>query len=129
MMMFQYYNEKESTYLILYMSSRLRLAYTTLLKLFPYFRFPSRNIFLIFFKGTVSGFFLTKMTMYDSPAAVVHLNFRAGSTFSFPVCTVPCSMDRSSRWNKVDAVRLYASYGLNLLLLKGKICVDSQWLS
>ena len=66
MMMFQYYNEKKSTYLILYMSSRLRLAYTTLLKLFPYFRFPLRNIFLIFlffFKGTVTGFFLTKMTM------------------------------------------------------------------
>ena len=26
-------------------------------------------------------------------AAVVHLNFRAGSTFLIPVCTVPSSMD------------------------------------
>ena len=47
--------------------------------------------------------------------AVVHLNFRAGSTFPFPVCTVPSSIDRTSLCNKVDAVRLYASYRLNLL--------------
>ena len=26
---------------------------------------------------------------FESRAAVVHLNFRAGSTFPFPVCTVP----------------------------------------
>ena len=45
-----------------------------------------------------------------SRAAVVHLNFRAGSTFPVPVSTVPSSMDRTSRCNKVDAVRLYASY-------------------
>jgi len=57
-------------------------------------------------------------------AAVVHLNFRAGSTFPVPVCTVLSSMDRTSRWNKVDAVRLNASYRLNLLLLKGQICVS-----
>ena len=56
-------------------------------------------------------------------AAVVHLNFRGGSTFLVPVCTVPGSMDRTSRCNKVDAVRLYASYRLNLLLLKGQRCV------
>ena len=56
-------------------------------------------------------------------AAVVHLNFRAGSTFPVPVCTVPSSMDRTSRCNKVDALRLYASYRLNLLLLKGQRCV------
>ena len=31
-------------------------------------------------------------------AAVVHLNFRAGSTFPFPVCTVLSSMDMTSRW-------------------------------
>ena len=48
-------------------------------------------------------------------AAVVHLNFRVGSTFPVPVCTVPSSMERASRGNKVDAVRLYASYRLNLL--------------
>ena len=56
-------------------------------------------------------------------AAVVHLNFRAGSTFPVPVCTVPSSMDWTSRCNKDDAVRLYASYMLNVLLLKGQRCV------
>ena len=61
-------------------------------------------------------------------AAVVHLNFRAGSTFPVPVFTVH-RMDIGlikqtiSRCNKVDAVRLYASYKLNLLLLKGQRCV------
>ena len=56
-------------------------------------------------------------------AAVVHLNFRAGSTLPFPVCTVPRSTVRTSWCNKVDAVRLYASYRLNLLLLKRQRCV------
>ena len=51
-------------------------------------------------------------------AAVVHLNFRTGWTFPVPVCTVSSSKDRTSRWNKVDAVRLYALYRLNLLFLK-----------
>ena len=55
-----------------------------------------------------------------SRAAVIHLNFRAGSTFPVPVCTVPSSMDRTSRCNRADAVRFYASYRLNLLLLKGQ---------
>ena len=50
----------------------------------------------------------------EARAAVVHLNFRAGSTFPILVCTLPTSMDRSSRCNKVDAVRL--SYMLNLHL-------------
>ena len=63
------------------------------------------NIILI--NGYLSG--------YITRAAVVHLNFRAGSTFPVPVCTVPSSMDRTSWCNKVDAVRLYASYRLNLL--------------
>ena len=54
-----------------------------------------------------------------------NLNFRAGSTFPFQVCTVRSSMDRTSRCNKVDAVRLYASYMFNLLLLKGQICVSN----
>ena len=56
-------------------------------------------------------------------AAVVHLNFRAGSTFPVPVCTVPSCMDMNGRCSKVDGVRLYASYMLNLLLLKGQRCV------
>jgi len=58
---------------------------------------------------------------------VVHLNFRAGSTFPVTVCTVPSSMDRTSRCNKVDAVKLYASYWLNLLFPKGQICVEGGW--
>ena len=52
-----------------------------------------------------------------------HLNFRDGSTFPVPVCIVPSSMDRTSRCYKVDADRFYASNRLNLLLLKGQICV------
>jgi len=58
-------------------------------------------------------------------AAVVHLNFRAGSTFLVPVCTVSPghwvnkkTLNRTSRRNKVDAVRL------NLLLLEGQGCVE-----
>ena len=69
--------------------------------------------------------------MLISQAAIVHLNFRAGSTFPVPVCTVPHehiglikkTINRTSRCHKVDAVRLYASYMLNLLLLNGKRCV------
>ena len=62
-----------------------------------------------------------------SRTAVVHLNFRAGSTFPVPVCTVYCSMDRTSRCKKVDAVRLYASYRLNLLLLKILLKIRTVW--
>ena len=58
---------------------------------------------------------------HRSPAAVVHLNFWAGSTFSVPVCTVPGSID------KVDAVRRYALNRLNLLLLKGQRSVWMYW--
>ena len=47
--------------------------------------------------------------MFEAREAVVHLNFRAGSIFPVPVCTVPSSMDRTSRYNKVSAVRLFAS--------------------
>ena len=43
--------------------------------------------------------------------------------FPVPVCTVPSSIDRTSRCNKVDAFRHYASYRLNLLLPKGQICM------
>ena len=63
----------------------------------------------------------------STQAAVVHLNFRAGSTFPVPVCTVTSSMDRTSRCNKMDAVRLYASYRMHLLLLKGQRCVSIQF--
>ena len=52
-------------------------------------------------------------------AGIVHLNFSAGSTFPVPVFTVPSSMGRTSRCNKVDAVRLYASY--KEILVKVKI--------
>ena len=62
-------------------------------------------------------------SILGSREAVANLNFRDGLTFPVPVCTVPSSMDRTNRCNKVDAVRLYASYRLNLLLLKGQICV------
>ena len=66
---------------------------------------------------------LQRLAQLVSRAAVVHLKFLAGSTIPVPVCTVPSSMDRTSRCNKVDTVRLYASYRLNLLLLKGKRCI------
>ena len=60
-------------------------------------------------------------------AVVVHFNFRAGSTFPVPICTVPHGhwvnqADNQQDW-PVDAVRLYASNWLNLLLLKGQRCV------
>jgi len=64
-----------------------------------------------------------------SQAAVVHLNFRVRLTFPVPVCTVPNSRDRTIRCNKVDRVRLYASYRLNLLLIKGQRCVTFEWRS
>ena len=74
------------------------------------------------YKQTSKDYKQTCKNNEDIPrAAVVHLNFRSGSTFPVPVCTVPNSI--ASRCNKVDAVRLYASYRLNLLLPKGQICV------
>ena len=52
-----------------------------------------------------------------SRAAVVHLNFRAGSTFPVLVYTVPPdiglieqTLNRTSRCNKVDAVRLKVEF-------------------
>ena len=69
---------------------------------------------------------LVKYNMYISRAAVVHLNFRAGSTFPVPVCTVSPGLSVNKQTlnmtSKVDVVRLYASYGFNLLLLKGQRC-------
>ena len=92
-----------------------------------------RNSLTLFTMESVSTFlyFLCQLcTLYRDcrRAAVVHLNFRAGSTFPIPVCTVPSSMDRTSRYNKVDAVRLYASNRLNLILLEGQGCVASLYL-
>ena len=51
-------------------------------------------------------------------AAVVHLNFRSGSTFPVPVCNV----SPGHRVNQADgATRLTRSdFRLNLLLLKGQ---------
>ena len=74
------------------------------------------------------GFSLCDWSSCSCPslrAAVEHLNFLAESTFPVPVCTLPSYIDRTGRCNKVDKVRLYASYRLNLLLLKGKRCVLS----
>ena len=70
--------------------------------------------------------YISTKHVYEPRTAVVHLIFRAGSTFPFPVWTVPSSMDRTSQCNKVDAVRLYASYRLTLLLLKGQRCVKQN---
>ena len=89
-----------------------------------------RKIFIFRFKNllefNVLDFSLVLFTSNCTPQkwhGQPHLNFRAGSTFPVPVCTVPSSMDRTSRCNKVDAVRFCASYRLNLLLPKGLICV------
>ena len=58
--------------------------------------------------------------------------FLSWSTFPVPVCTVlyltdiwliKQTINRTSRCNMVDAVRLYASFMVNLLLLKGQKCV------
>ena len=72
----------------------------------------------------------TRYALFSRPA-VVHFNFRAGSTFPVLVCTVPHvhwvnkadNQQDYSQCNKVDAVRLNASYRLNLLLLKGQRCM------
>ena len=68
-----------------------------------------------------------------SRTAVVHFNLRAGSTFPVPVCTVSPGLwvnKADTQYglagaNKfdLDAVKLYASYRLNLLLPKGQRCV------
>ena len=62
----------------------------------------------------------TLLNFLRTRAAGVHLNFRAGSTFPVPVCTLPpgrgqnswsSSVYKTSWCNKVDAVRLYTSIG------------------
>ena len=55
-------------------------------------------------KSQISGILTEPLNQRG--AAVVHLNFRAGSTFLVPVCTVSPGywVNRTSRWNKVDVV-------------------------
>ena len=97
---------------------------TNVNKLRPSFVYIFPIKYNLFLNKAWSQFFLYFLHRRDtSRAAIVHLNFRAGSTFLVPVCTVPSSVNRTNRCNKVDAVRLYASYRLNLLLLKWQICV------
>ena len=64
--------------------------------------------------NTIKGQLKLRRSTFEFPSRV---------TFPVPVCTVPSSMDRTSRCNKVNAVRLNALYRFNLLLLKGQICV------
>ena len=66
----------------------------------------------------------------NTRAAIVRFNFRAGSNFPVPVCTVLHGNWVKKADNQQDypvqqdcAVRLYASYRLNLLLLKRQRCV------
>ena len=73
------------------------------------------NLFHYIFRGFSLFIFITgSRRTFEFPSRV---NFSGPSLY----CT--SSMDMSSRSNKVDAVRLYASYRLNLLLLKGQRCV------
>ena len=61
-------------------------------------------------------------------------NTGSRSTFEFPSRvnlsgpSLYCSTDRTSRCNKVDVVRLYASYRLNLLSLKGQSYVREEFI-
>ena len=56
-------------------------------------------------------------------AAVVHLNFRSGSTFPVPFCTVPHGNWVNNQQDQPVQQMLTRSYMLNLLLLKGQRCV------
>ena len=60
----------------------------------------------------------------NTRAAVVHLISKLGLPFWSQCVLFLYSTDRTSWCNKLDAVRLYASYRLNLLLLKGQIFVN-----
>ena len=61
-------------------------------------------------------------------AAVVHLNFRAGSIFQVPVCTVfPGHWVIKHLIGLAGATRLTRSdFRLNLLLLKGQGCLTNN---
>ena len=69
---------------------------------------PKTSYFLILIFARITG------------SRIVHLNFRAETTFPVPVCTVPHGLwvnkadnqQLTSRFNKVDTVRLFASYSL-----------------
>jgi len=56
-------------------------------------------------------------TIQEQPYSTFEFSSRVNLSV-LAVCTVP--MDRTSRCSKVYAVRLYASYKLNLLLLKSR---------
>ena len=66
--------------------------------------------FFLLLKALSTYFQVTLHAKTATRAAIVHLTFWAGSTFPVLVCTVPSFMVRTSRCNKVNAVRLYASY-------------------
>ena len=61
-----------------------------------------------------------------SLAAAVHLNFRAGSTFPVPVCTVsPGHWVTQTQFAHAGATKLTRSdFRMNSLLLKGRGCVQ-----
>ena len=67
----------------------------------------------------------TKGKKNEAEGAVVQLNFRAGSTFTVPDCTI----SPGHRVNEADTIGLAGStrltrsdFRLNLLLLKGQGC-------
>ena len=102
------------------------IIYTIVVKLIQF-----RFVVVIYIHSYVRLFAIQVLLSYlqvhldlQNSRAAVHLNFRAGSTFPVPVCTVSSSMDRNTQCNKVDAFKLYALYRLNLLLPKGQICVQ-----
>ena len=64
-----------------------------------------------------------KPALIPSTSSRSAFEFSSRVNLSGPSLTVPSSMDRTSRCNKVDTVRLYTSYRLNLLLLKKQRCV------
>ena len=69
-------------------------------------------------KNIFHSFFSSFLQTFISQSFSEPVNLSGPSLY----CTYPSSMDRTSRCNKVDAIRLYASYWLNLLLLKGQRC-------
>ena len=104
-----------------------RFKFKTRLKFFKFglssFIFESKRLVSVLTNSKIVVDLIQYCKSEKPRAAVVNMKYRAGSTFPVPVCTAPNSMYRTSRCNKVDAVRLYASYRLNLLLLKGQRCV------
>ena len=75
---------------------------------------------------------LQKLIWY-ARAAIVHLNFRAGSTFPVSVCTVSPGhwvIKADTQFGLGGATRLMRSdFRLNLLLLKGERCLTGSRLN